>query len=187
MDDQLFTGRLVRLVAQDPEKDVATVASWPKDTVYARLLEVEPVKPPSAKEWRERLESPRNERGYPFGVRTLADDKLIGFVILMRINHVHGDAFVGIGMGDPDYRGKGYGTDAMNLALRFAFQELNLHRVSLDAAAINARAIRSYEKCGFVHEGKSRGAELRDGMREGLVCMGILRAEWEGKQIANSR
>ncbi len=181
MDRQFFSGKLVRLAAPDPEKDAQIEASWDKDTVYTRLLAVDPVTPPNVQAQRERMERPRNEKFFPFVVRTLADDKLIGFVILMNVNHVHGDAFVGIGMGDPEYRGKGYGTDAMNLILRFAFQELNLHRVSLDAVATNARAIRSYEKCGFVHEGQTRGTEFRNNIRDNLVSMGILRTEWKDR------
>lgn len=181
MDRQILSGKLVRLAAQDPAKDAQIVADWEKDTVYTRLLAVEPVTPPNPKARRERMEHSRNEKFFPFAVRTLADDKLIGFVILMHVNHVHGDAFVGIGMGDPEYRGRGYGTDAMNLILRFAFQELNLHRVSLDTLGNNARAIRSYEKCGFVCEGLVRGAEHR-GERDDIVAMGALRAEWLAKQ-----
>ncbi len=181
MDNSLFTGRLVRLAAREPENDAATIAAWDRDTEYNRLLSVEPVLPPRLKDAREMLERPIKDRFFPFGIRTLADDKLIGFVILMNVNHVYGDAFVGIGMGDPAYRGKGYGTDAMNLVLRFAFQELNLHRVSLDAVATNTRAVRSYEKCGFVHEGQTRGTEFRNGVRDNLVCMGILRTEWKDR------
>ncbi len=179
MNDSLFAGTLVRLAAQDPEKDAPAIAAWDGDAVYNRLLSVEPVLPPRLKDAREMLERPINGRFFPFGVRTLADDKLIGFVILMNVNYAHGDAFVGIGMGDAEYRGKGYGTDAMKLVLRFAFQELNLHRVSLEAIAANARAIRSYEKCGFAQEGRTRNAEFRDGVRDHIVAMGILRAEWE--------
>jgi len=183
MNDSLFTGKLVRLAAQDPEKDAATIATWDKDTEYTRLLAVDPVTPPQLKNKRERLERMPNPHFYSFGVRTLADDKLIGFVVLLRVNHVHRDAFVGIGMGDPAYRGKGYGTDAMNLILRYAFQELNLRRVSLEAVASNARAVRSYEKCGFVLEGQTRGTEFRNGIRDNIVTMGILRREWESKQV----
>jgi RimJ/RimL family protein N-acetyltransferase len=179
MDTELFKGRLVRLAAQDPAKDPETIAAWDRDTEYKRLLDVDPVVPPALKAWRERLEHPVSEQFFPFGVRTLADDTLIGFVVLMRIDHVNGNAWVGIGMGNPDYRGKGYGTDAMNVALKFAFQELNLHRVSLEVLASNARAIRSYEKCGFVVEGQTRGTEFRDHIRANIVSMGILRSEWE--------
>lgn len=185
MNDSLFTGTLVRLAAQDPAADAQTISNWRRDTIYTRWLEVDPVLPPQLKQTRERIERPHSERFYPFAIRALADDKLIGFVILLRVNSHHRDAYVGIGIGESEYRSKGYGTDAMNLILRFAFQELNLHRVSLDAVATNARAIRSYEKCGFVHEGKTRGAEFRGGIRDDIVTMGVLRKEWERKGTGN--
>lgn len=179
MDNQLFIGERVRLAAQDPERFVEPITKWNEDTWYTRMLNIEPVKPPAKRDIKDRLERPRNDKYYPFGVKTLADDTLIGFVILMDVNYVHNNAFVGIGIGEPEYRGKGYGTETMNLALRYAFQELNMHRVSLDTLGSNLQAIRSYEKAGFVHEGRQRGNERRNGTRDDLVCMGILRSEWE--------
>jgi RimJ/RimL family protein N-acetyltransferase len=94
----------------------------------------------------------------------------------------HHNAVVSIGIGEREFWGKGYGTDAMNVLLRFSFRELNLHRVGLLTFSINPRAIRSYEKAGFVHEGKVRGAMRRYGKRCDFVVMGILRAEWEARQ-----
>jgi RimJ/RimL family protein N-acetyltransferase len=87
-------------------------------------------------------------------------------------------AFVGIGIGERAYWGKGYGTDAMKVALRFAFTEINLERVTLNVFEYNPRAIRSYEKAGFKHEGRMRGALLKDGRRWDMIYMGILREEW---------
>ncbi len=66
----------------------------------------------------------------------------------------------------------------MNLVLRFAFTEINLHRVTLTVFEYNPRAVRSYEKAGFRHEGRIRGALLRDGKRWDMFFMGILRDEW---------
>ncbi len=63
--------------------------------------------------------------------------------------------------------------------LRFAFTELNLRRVTLDVFEYNPRAMRSYEKAGFVVEGRMRGMLKREGKRWDLVFMGILRDEWE--------
>jgi RimJ/RimL family protein N-acetyltransferase len=66
----------------------------------------------------------------------------------------------------------------MIVILRYAFQELNLRRVALDTFEYNPRAIRSYEKAGFVHEGRARGYLYREGQRWDLIFMGILREEW---------
>jgi RimJ/RimL family protein N-acetyltransferase len=81
-------------------------------------------------------------------------------------------------MGARESWGKGYDTDAMRVILRFAFQELNLRRVSLDTFEYNPRAIRSYEKAGFVLEGRARGYLNREGKRWDLIFMGILQEEW---------
>ena len=68
--------------------------------------------------------------------------------------------------------------DAMKVALRYAFTELNLRRVTLTVFEYNPRAIRSYEKTGFQHEGRLRGALLRDGKRWDMFYMGILCDDW---------
>lgn len=182
MQRNLLTGTLVRLAATNPAQHAATEASWSKDTVYTRLLEVDAVMPPRIAQSRVWMESPLKADKYTFAILTLADDQFIGTVTLMHIRHSGGEAFVGIGIGNPAYRGRGYGGDAMRTVLRFAFHELNLHRVSLDAVATNAQAVRSYEKCGFVHEGQTRGTDWRGGIRTNLVGMGILRAEWDKLQ-----
>ena len=78
--------------------------------------------------------------------------------------------------------GKGYGTDALRLVLRYAFHELNLFCVGLDVVGNNAQAIRAYEKVGFSQEGVVRSALLRDGQRHDFCRMGILRDEWLAEQ-----
>jgi RimJ/RimL family protein N-acetyltransferase len=112
-------------------------------------------------------------------VRTLAEDELIGFIAFEEINWTDRDAYVSIGIGEPAFWGKGYGSDAMCLMLRYGFTELNLHRISLTVFEQNPRGIRSYEKCGFKHEGRIREFLLRDGRRSDMLHMGILRKEWD--------
>ncbi len=86
---------------------------------------------------------------------------------------------MGISIGEKEYWGKGYGTDAMRVVLRYAFTELNLHRVSLTVFEYNPRAIRSYEKAGFTLEGREREAVFRSGKRTDMIYMGVLREDWE--------
>jgi RimJ/RimL family protein N-acetyltransferase len=86
---------------------------------------------------------------------------------------------MGIQIGEREYWGKGYGTDALRVLLRYAFDELNLARVSLSVLEGNVRAMRSYEKCGFKYEGRERQAWAYEGRRWDEVYMGLLREEWE--------
>ncbi|HET7087605.1 MAG TPA: GNAT family protein [Anaerolineae bacterium] len=182
MDMQIFKGELVRLTASISDKDAETLASWSRDSEFQRLLDDDPAQPRSVKKVKEEIEEePKHDR-FPFLIRTLADDRLIGFVGLGGVRWTHRDAWVGIGLGDREYWGKGYGTDAMRVVLRYAFAELNLHRVTLGVFEYNARAIRSYEKAGFVVEGRSKQEVLRDGRRWDGIYMGILRDEWEKKR-----
>lgn len=180
----LFEGELVRLTAIQPEADAEAIARWSLDSEYDRLGDSGSVRPLRAKFIREDIEKAeiRNDV-YGFSIHILSDDRLIGFIFLDGIEWSHGTGWVGIGIGERDCWGKGYGTDAMRVLLRFAFEELNLYRVNLDVFEYNPRAIRSYEKVGFVHEGRQRGLLHRDKRRWDLIFMGILREEWENAQL----
>ncbi|MBH5132155.1 MULTISPECIES: GNAT family protein [unclassified Streptomyces] len=78
----------------------------------------------------------------------------------------------------PRGRGRGVGTEATRLIVGHAFGELGLHRVQLDAYAHNHRALRVYEKVGFVREGVRREVEQRDGVWVDEVLMAVLDHEW---------
>jgi RimJ/RimL family protein N-acetyltransferase len=177
MNNSLLTGRLVRLAAFNPETDAAIVARWSRDTEYHRLGDNDAAYPQPVKWARERLERP-SDRGFGFAIRTLSDDRLIGDIGVWIESWAHGEGWTGIGIGEREFWGNGYGTDAMRLMLRLAFGELNLRRVTLGVYAYNPRAIRSYEKAGFRREGLIRSDCLRDGQRWDTVFMGILRDEW---------
>jgi len=182
MNTPLFQGELVRLKARDPETFAAAISRWNRDSEYQRLLDSETSRVVSKKimkEWIEKDLENRPEHDYLFLIHTLQEDRLIGFIGLDGISWSHGDCWVFIALGERDTWGKGYGTDAMRIMLRYAFTELNLHRVSLDVFSYNPRAIRSYEKCGFVVEGRARGMLNREGRRDDFVYMGILKEEWE--------
>jgi RimJ/RimL family protein N-acetyltransferase len=111
-------------------------------------------------------------------VHRLEDGRLIGFVELEDLSPTLSEAFVGIGVGERELWGHGYGTDAMRVLMRYAFTELNLKRLALTVFEYNPRAIRSYEKAGFRREGRLRQFVRRDGRRWDLLYMGILREEW---------
>jgi RimJ/RimL family protein N-acetyltransferase len=183
MNQSLFQGELVRLGAADAKRDAEMIAKESRNAEYLRLLDSDPAVPVSAKALEAELEEDLEERdSITFVVYTLDGDKAIGFVGLNGISWNNRDAWVGIGIWDAEYRGKGYGTDAMRLALRYAFTELNLHRVTLGVFEYNPRAQRSYQKAGFTLEGRVRQELNRNGQRWDGLYMGILREEWEKKR-----
>jgi RimJ/RimL family protein N-acetyltransferase len=184
MNRSLFEGELVRLTAAVSEDTPERFAAWSNDAEYLRLVSIRPALPTTISAMRhevdEYIESEEIEHDvFEFLVRPRADDRLIGFVALSHIRWNNGDAMLSISIGDRAYWGRGYGTDAVRVLLRFAFTELNLHRVTLGVFEYNERARRAYEKAGFVVEGRVRAHLQRDGRRWDNIYMGILREEWE--------
>jgi len=88
---------------------------------------------------------------------------------------------LGILIGAKEYWNQGYGAEAVQLMLKHGFNTLNLNRVYLQVFDDNKRAIRAYEKCGFVHEGRLRSAEYKNGKYVDILFMSVLRDEWNGK------
>jgi RimJ/RimL family protein N-acetyltransferase len=180
MPIDLFRGDLVRLTIEEPQVVAQAFARWNLNSEFVRLSDDDPAHLWSEKRLKERAEMEKDGTHLiEFMVRTLADDEIIGFVGLSWRNPGQGEAFTGLGIGDPLRWGKGFGTDVMHLLLRYAFTELNLRRVSLSVIEYNPRAIRSYQKAGFVEEGRMRCAVHREGQRWDMIYMGILRDEWE--------
>jgi len=189
MSGKLFYGELVHLTEEEPETMVKNFTKWIQDTEMARMLSNDPPRlwsEKKVKEWFEKdIEKPREDEVF-FGIRSLESDKLIGFIALDGISWQHGDASVAIAIGDRRYWSKGYGTDAMRILQRYAFQSLGLQRLTLVVYDYNPRAQRSYEKSGFVVEGRTREAMEREGRRWDWIYMGILREEWEALNTASS-
>lgn len=86
-------------------------------------------------------------------------------------------AALAIGIEHPDYLGRGFGAEAIRLALAYMF-ERGLHRISLRVLASNARAIACYRKCGFVEEGRERETAFVGGAWRDDLIMGILDREF---------
>lgn len=87
-------------------------------------------------------------------------------------------AELGIVIADNSYWDQGYGSEAVRLMLRHGFETLNLQRIFLRVFESNPRAIRSFEKVGFVHEGRMRRAQYANGKYLDILLMSILREEW---------
>lgn len=101
------------------------------------------------------------------------DGELIGHVTLFGTTLPARIATFAIIIG-PDFVGHGYGTDTTRVMLRYAFDELGAHKVELQTWAYNTRALRAYEKAGFVREGVRRAAGFHNGAFHDEVHLGIV-------------
>lgn len=104
----------------------------------------------------------------------LDTDEPLGSVYIRDIDRHHNKAEYGIFIGEPAARGRGIGTAAARLMLRYCFEEERLHRVFLRVFSTNTQAIRSYEKAGFTREALLRDDVCIDGQYRDIVLMGIL-------------
>ncbi|HEY3475995.1 MAG TPA: GNAT family protein [Anaerolineales bacterium] len=181
---QLFESPDVRLGPIDHEKDPEIESKWTHDSEFMRLMEIDPARPMSAamlKKQYEKLEKQAEDDKnlFYFMIRARADDRLIGKAAIQRIEWTNGNAFIRLGIGAVEDRRKGYGTQALQMLLRFAFAELNLFRVTADVPEYNQGATALLRKCGFTQEVCRRRALERDGRRWDLYIYGLLRDEWQ--------
>ncbi|MBU0705283.1 MAG: GNAT family N-acetyltransferase [Chloroflexi bacterium] len=176
---KLLCGDQARLTALTPD-DLPTIARWFEDAEFMRLYDARPARPKSEAEldrWLKELEKAKND--FAFAVRPLGSKDLVGYVELDGILWPHGVCGFSIAIGERANRGQGYGYEAAQLALAFAFDEINLHRVTVTVFSYNERSIALFEKLGFQREGVYREFLQRDGKRYDMLLYGLLKHEWE--------
>lgn len=79
----------------------------------------------------------------------------------------------------PPAQGNGYATEACELLLAYAFDDLGLHRVMGNALAPNEASRRVLEGLGFVREGAQRECAFVEGEYVDQILYGLLREEWQ--------
>jgi RimJ/RimL family protein N-acetyltransferase len=117
---------------------------------------------------------PGREDRADYAVVRLGDGAYLGEAVLNDIDEDNDSASFRIALAGPEVFGRGYGTEATRLVLDYAFDVLGLHRVGLEVFDFNSRALRVYEKCGFVREGVLRDALRWDGEWHDVVQMSVL-------------
>lgn len=144
------------------EHDLPYCLRWINDSSINRYLKA--LGPISEGREREYLEGiGKDPNNIVYAIETLEDAKFIGMMGLHHINWIDRIATTGSIIGDKNYWGKGYGTDAKILLLNHAFNRLDLRRINSSTIAFNKRSARCLEKCGYKHEGVRKGYYYRDG------------------------
>jgi RimJ/RimL family protein N-acetyltransferase len=118
-----------------------------------------------------------------FSIVTLDGDVLIGRGMLFAVDHINRSAMLGLVIGEKEYWGQGYGTEATRLLVDYGFSLLNLNSIMLGCFAFNTRALRCYEKVGFRVIGRRRQARIIAGVAHDVVEMDILAEEFESAYV----
>jgi RimJ/RimL family protein N-acetyltransferase len=167
-------GRLVRLRALE-ESDIPRWSGLFNEPDVLYHLDAVVFPQPEAATRRYWEESRGEATGQVFAVETLSGE-FVGAMDLRDVSDRSRTATLGIALGKP-YWGQGYGTDAVRVACRFAFREMNLQRVELHVHETNPRGLRAYARVGFKEEGRLRRAHFVDGHPVDVIVMGLLAEE----------
>ncbi|OGN73665.1 MAG: hypothetical protein A2X25_15000 [Chloroflexi bacterium GWB2_49_20] len=180
----MIFGKHIRLRGVEPE-DLPFFVQWLNDPeVIEGLLFLAPLSLEDEKRWFEKLadHSPA-ERPLAIEIRDGDAWRIIGNCEFHNISQTNRSADLGIFIGDKSLWNHGYGTETMQLLLKHGFETLNLNRIMLVVYDDNPRAIRCYEKAGFVQEGRMRQAKFKQGRYGDELIMSVLRSEWDAKHL----
>jgi len=184
----LFENARLRLAAVDLKNDPVIESPWTYDLNYARHFNASPARPLAVFEiekfYKELLDKQRENAGslFNFMIRLKEDDRLLGFIRIMEVQWVHGVGWLALAIGEPAYKGI-IEAEALELALNYAFEELNLFRLTVDVAGYDMAAIQLYEGAGFSLEVRQREMIYRDNRFWDHLHYGILREEWQQRAL----
>ena len=175
----IIYGKRVRLRGAE-RSDLEKFILWINDPeVTTGLTLFLPMSSLDEEKWFEHaMQRPQEEKPLVIDMKDGVNWRLIGNTSFFNLDWIARAAEVGIMIGDKTIWNQGYGTEVMTLLLRHGFETLNLNRICLRVYCDNKRAIRAYEKAGFVHEGRMRQAVYRHGSYNDVLYMSVLHEEW---------
>jgi diamine N-acetyltransferase len=176
----MILGERIRLRAAERE-DIPRFVRWLNDPeVTEGLLFYSVMSLAEEENWFENmLRRPKDEHVF---VIEICQDQVwtpIGNCNFNNIDWRVRSAELGIFIGEKQLWNQGYGTETMRVLVRYGMQMLNLNRIMLEVYATNLRAIRAYEKAGFVLEGRKRQGMYKNGKYIDVLLMSVLRSEWQ--------
>jgi RimJ/RimL family protein N-acetyltransferase len=188
LQTSLFQGQSIYLAGIDRDQDAEVESRWTHQAGYMRMLSIEPMHPMPAslikkryEEIEKEIDQKRNQFYFTIHKKDsgeVENGRLLGFVHIFWIEWPNGAGSIRLGIGNPQDWRKGYGEEALDLALRYCFDEINLFHLNARIPDYNLAARRLFEKVGFYEEIRQREYLERDGRRWDLLHMGLLSEEW---------
>ncbi len=163
-DKHRIDGPRLHLRSVRPSDATERYVSWLNDPEINRYLEVR-FSPQTLEGVRAYVTEMAGSEDYAFMAIVLNDgDRHIGNIKIGPMNRAHRFADIGIVIGEKDCWGKGYATEAIALATRYAFETLDLHRLEAGAYAPNMGSAKAFLKAGWKEEGLESAKWLVDGV-----------------------
>lgn len=167
-------GKKVNLRPLDKHSDLNKCLKWANDpdvryflSLYLPISEQEEVK------WFDK----EDETKIKLAIET-RQGKFIGTITLIGIDYRNGIATTGTMIGEKEYWGKGYGTDAKMILLNYAFNVLNLRKIYSRVFAFNKRSVNYSKKCGYKTEGIFRQDRFINGKYVDVICLAVFKKDW---------
>ena len=170
-----------RIIIRPIEKeDLLTILTWWNDPELMYYACDDPNPHKTLQELEEDFVKEKNEWSESMErfVVEIKEGKLIGDIMYHWYRFNVRSVYMGIFIGDKEYIGKGYGTEAIKLFLKYLFIDKKLHKVAITVSDFNKRAIRAYEKCGFQKDGILRSNAIINGEFVDHIVMSILENEY---------
>ena len=177
MQNPFIIGERLYLRPLEPAQDNHLYSTWLNDEEIRRYFSIYPTSDTRGKERLENLY--KSFQHIIFGIVRKDDNSLIGLVGLKDINILNQSAEFYVIIGDRSVWGKGYGTEATKLMLRYGFMELNLNRIQTQDMEDNIGGWRADEKAGFKYEGTLREMIPRFGKFHNVKVYSLLRSEYQ--------
>ena len=155
------------------KKDFNKTFVWHNDLELKNLTLSHPFPVTDVQEetWYNSILKDNSNKNVYFGIEDKSSKELVGIIFLSKINMIHQTCWLGVFLGEENTRGKGFGKEAVNLIVEYAFKNLNLRKVSLEVVKSNKNAISVYKKLGFVQEGEMKMQVFNDGKYNDLIIM----------------
>jgi RimJ/RimL family protein N-acetyltransferase len=170
-------GKKVIMRPMNQETDMADFQRWINDPEIRRFLTgCMPISMQQEEKWFDAL--PDRHGHIALAIETIEDGVLIGNMALHNINWISGTAVTGALIGNIEYQGRGYGTDAKMTLLNYAFNTLGLRKVCSEVLDFNGRSLRYAAKCGYKEEGRLVQHNLFNGKYYDNVLLAVFREDW---------
>ena len=170
----MIEGKKIRLRALT-KKDFIKTFKWHNDLELKNLTLSHPFPVTDLQEegWYDNILTDRSNKNAYFGIEDKSNKNLVGIIFLSKINMLHRTCWLGVFIGEKSARGKGFGNEAVNLIAEYAFNILNIRKISLEVVKTNKPAILVYKKLEFVIEGEMKNQVYVDGKYSNLIIMSL--------------